>query len=277
MANPMFNERAFAGAGGSVGSLDGTFATQAQTTLGGGPPTTVGGRTMTVGGTCAAAGLMLVVLSVGAVFGWSRVTTSTETLPTGEVVRSAELTSMAWLWVPMLVGLAIALLTAFRPQLARITALPYALIQGVFVGVISHLYDSQTQGVAVRAVVATIGVSAFMLLLYGLRVLRATPKFTKGVIAATFGVLALYVVSWIASIFTGSNFLGTPTPLNILLSLVIVGIAALNLIIDFDFIERGSASGLPASMEWYGGFGLMVTLIWMYLELLRLLSMLQRN
>ena len=113
-----------------------------------------------------------------------------------------------------------------------------------------------------------------MLVLYGLRILRATPRFVKGVIAATFGIMVLYIGSAIFSLFTGNSpsFLSSASPLSIGISVVIVIVAALNLILDFDFIEKGSARGLPAYMDWYAALGLMLTLVWLYLEMLRLLS-----
>jgi uncharacterized YccA/Bax inhibitor family protein len=118
-----------------------------------------------------------------------------------------------------------------------------------------------------------------MLVLYGLRILRATPKFVKGVMAATFGILALYLGSFVFGLITGNrvSFLYDATPLGIGISVVIVIVAALNLILDFDFIERGSKNQLPAYMDWYAAFGLVVTLIWLYLEMLRLLAKLRSN
>ena len=144
-------------------------------------------------------------------------------------------------------------------------------------GMISHLYDAQFNGIVLQAIVATFGVFLAMLALYGLRILRVTPRFVKGVIAATFGVVVLYVGAWLFSLFTDStvSFLHDATPLGIGISVVVVVIAALNLVLDFDFIERGSQNQLPAYMDWYAAFGLVVTLVWLYLEMLRLLAKLR--
>jgi uncharacterized YccA/Bax inhibitor family protein len=287
MANPMFNEAALERVGGGTAVLEGPPppppTTQDRLGYGGGgtppsPPVSVT-RTgaMTIGGTCSATAVMLAVLVVGAWFGWGRVTeTTVERI--GGSVTTAHLDSGGLLLAAVFVGLGLAILTSFRPPLARFTALPYALIEGYVVGAVSHLYDVETKGIALQAVIATVGVFAVMLLLYGLRILRATPRFVKGVIAATFGVMAIYVVGLIAQAF-GSDLgiFHSTSGISILFSVVVVAIAAFNLIIDFDFVERGTAAGLPRSMEWYGAFGLTVTIVWLYLELLRLLSKLQRR
>jgi uncharacterized YccA/Bax inhibitor family protein len=143
---------------------------------------------------------------------------------------------------------------------------------------ISHLYNAQFDGIVIQAVLATFGVFLTMLVLYGLRILRATPKFTKGVIAATFGIMIMYLLSWVMSMFMSdfTPFWANSGLLGIGISVVIVIVAALNLILDFDFIESGSKRGLPAHMDWYAAFGLVVTLIWLYLEMLRLISKLRQ-
>jgi uncharacterized YccA/Bax inhibitor family protein len=136
----------------------------------------------------------------------------------------------------------------------------------------------QFDGIVAQAILATFGVFLAMLVLYGLRILRATPRFVKGVIGATFGIMFLYLGSLIFSLFTGSSpsFLTSASPLSIGISVVIVIVAALNLILDFDFIEKGAQRGLPAYMDWYAALGLMLTLVWLYLEMLRLLSKLRQ-
>jgi uncharacterized YccA/Bax inhibitor family protein len=235
------------------------------------------GRTMTIGGTASVAFLMLMVMFVGAWFGWQQVTTTPAPTVNDPNAATAAISSSAWLWGPLVVGLAFALVTAFVPKIARFTSLPYALAEGIVLGDISHLYDSQSQGIAVQALLATSGVFLTMLALYGLRILRATPKFVKGVVAATFGILAMYMVGWIASMFGADSlrFWNSSSPMGIGISLLIVGVAAFNLILDFDLIERGAKNHAPAYMEWYGAFSLMVTLVWLYLEMLRLLSKLR--
>ena len=170
-----------------------------------------------------------------------------------------------------------AIVTSFPPKLARFPSLVYAAAQGVVLGVVSHMYDLQFNGIVVQAVLGTLGVFVVMLVLFGLRVLRATPRFTKGVIAATFGVMFIYLIGFVMSLFgVDRGFWGTSgSPLGIIISVVVCIVAALNLILDFEFIEQGTKQGLPAYMDWYAGFGLMVTLVWLYLEMLRLLARLQ--
>ncbi len=286
MANPMLNEKLFDRPGGGTGVADrGT----PPTAWGSAPATTwqttpqhpmdapPAGRPMTFGGTSSAAALMLAVIAVGAWFGWQQVTTTPAPTLQDPDAATATISSAAWLWGPLVVGLVLALVTAFMPKIARFTSLPYALAEGVFLGVISHLYDSQSQGIAIQALLATCGVFLTMLALYGLRILRATPKFTKGVIAATLGIGAMYLVGWIASLFGADSlrFWASSSPLGIGISVVIVIVAAFNLILDFDMIERGVQTKAPAYMEWYAAFGLIVTIVWLYLEILRLLSKLR--
>jgi uncharacterized YccA/Bax inhibitor family protein len=283
MANPMFTDSALQRAG----AVDAPAAPPGFQPMGAAGAATAPAaaapyaarrtEAMTIGGTCSATGAMLAVLVVGAWFGWTRVTETTVDTVRGRITQ-VDMPSPGWLVGALVVGLGLALFTAFKPTVARFTALPYALAEGVLLGVISHLYDAQSQGIAIQAVIATIGVFATMLLLYGLRVLRATPKFTKAVVAATVGVAAIYLVALVVRLFGGDlGIFDSTSGLSILFSVVVVGIAAMNLILDFDFIERGTAAGLPKSMEWYGAFGLVVTVVWLYLELLRLLSKLNRR
>lgn len=285
MPNPMLNENTFGsltpvGAGGAsagTATIDATMAS-APTTFGAPPRTTAGTRVMTYGGTASAAGLMLGVLGIGAWFGWGKVIETTALDDLGRQVTTVTMSSPGWLFGAMIGGFAIAILTSFKPQLARFTSLPYAVLQGVVVGMISHLYDVQTKGIAIQAVIATMSVFLVMLAMYSLRVLRATPKFRKGVIGATLGILVLYLVGWVSSLFGASlSFWNSPSLLGIGISVVIVIVAALNLILDFDMIERGVNAKAPAYMDWYGAFGLIVTLVWLYLEMLRLLSKLNRR
>lgn len=243
-------------------------------------PTATRTGTMTMGGVASATALMLAFLVLGAIFGWSRVTTELlgYDVATGNPVYQDSL-PMGWLIGSMAVGFVLAMICSFKPPVARWLSIPYAIAEGVFLGIVSHAYNSQTDGIVVQAVIATCGVFLVMLALYGFRVLRVTPRLAKGIIAATFGVLAVYLVSFISSFFTdsGESFMNSASPLGIGVSVIVVGIAAFNLLLDFDFIERGVQQGLPKHMEWFGAFGLVVTLVWLYLELLRLLSKLQRD
>lgn len=240
--------------------------------------TATGQRVMSLSGVSAAGLTMLVFIVIGAFFGWSQVSVEPVGLDEfGRVVNGASLNNPAVLFISLIAAFGLAIVTAFKPKIARFTAIPYALLEGVVLGLISHLYEVDASGIVLQAILATIAVFSVMLLLYGLRVLRATPKFVKGVIAATFGIVAMYAIGWIISLFS-SNFVpfwASGGVLGIGISLVIVVVASLNLILDFDFIERGSQNNLPAYMDWYAAFGLVLTLVWLYLELLRLLSMLR--
>jgi uncharacterized YccA/Bax inhibitor family protein len=180
--------------------------------------------------------------------------------------------------VGLVVAFVLAIVTMRRPKVARYTAIPYSLCEGFVLGMLSHLIDAQYKGVAIEAVLATIGVFAVMLLLYGLRILRATPKFVKGITAAMVGILGIYLVQLVSNLFGSStNNFTSHSPLSIGFSLIVVAVASLRLIIDFDLIERGSKEGAPRYMEWYAAFGLIVGLVWLYIEILSLLAKLQRR
>lgn len=243
-------------------------------------PIVTDGRTMSLGGVSSATLLMFAFILLGGWWGWTQVSESPNPFfpAPGEPEVIADLKSPGILIGALIIGFGLAIVTAFMPKIARFTAVPYSIAEGVLLGMISHLYDARFSGIVVQAIIATFGVFLAMLVLYGLRILRATPKFTKGVIAATFGIVALYLGSFIFSLITGAevSFLNDAGPLGIGISVVIVIVAALNLILDFDFIEKGSQNGLPAYMDWYAAFGLVVTLVWLYLEMLRLLSKLRQ-
>jgi uncharacterized YccA/Bax inhibitor family protein len=234
---------------------------------------------MTIGGVASATLVMFAFLLVGAWYGWTLVTEIPvlEPLP-GQPAATASIDSPLIVFGAMIGAFILAMVSVFKPKLARFTGVVYALLEGVFLGAISHLYNVQFDGIVAQAILATFGVFLAMLVLYGLRILRATPRFVKGVIGATFGIMFLYLGSLIFSLFTGSSpsFLTSASPLSIGISVVIVIVAALNLILDFDFIEKGAQRGLPAYMDWYAALGLMLTLVWLYLEMLRLLSKLRQ-
>jgi len=236
------------------------------------------GRVMTMGGVAAATGVLFGVLLVTAFFGWQSVTVTQVGIDTaGNPAFSASPNQPILLFASVFVGLGLAIFTAFKPHLARITAPLYAAAEGYFLGAISAIFGAQFQGIVAQAVLATFGVFLVMLVLYGLRILRATPRFVKGVIAATFGIMFMYLGIFVLNLFgVAEGFWTSGSPLGIIVSLVVVCVAALNLILDFDFIERGTEMGLPRYMDWYAGFGLMVTLIWLYLEMLRLLARLRQ-
>jgi len=178
------------------------------------------------------------------------------------------------LWVGVIGGLISALVTFFKKDWAMYTAPIYALFEGLFLGGISAVFNAKYPGIAFQAIGLTFGVLAVLLLVYKAGIIRATEKFKRGIIAATGGIAVFYIINWILSFFGMSVNFASMGLLGIGIQLVIVVVAALNLVMDFDFIEQGSAAGAPKYFEWFGAFGLMVTLVWLYLEILRLLSLL---
>jgi uncharacterized YccA/Bax inhibitor family protein len=182
----------------------------------------------------------------------------------------------AWILPGLLVGLGIAVLTVFRPKLSPYTAPAYAAVEGLVVGAVSAIYDIQFNGIVLQAVMLTGAVFVIMLGLYTSRRIRVTDKLRTTVMVATMAVVAVYAVSLLLRLFgAGVPMIHDSGPIGILFSLAVVGIASFNLLLDFDLIERGVANGAPKWMEWYGAFALLVTLVWLYLELLRLLSKLR--
>tara|TARA_X000000368_G_scaffold390614_1_gene353972 strand:+ start:2695 stop:3456 length:762 start_codon:yes stop_codon:yes gene_type:complete len=172
-----------------------------------------------------------------------------------------------------IIGLIIAIFTIFRKQYAPLTVPLYALSQGLFLGGISFMYSQMIEGIVYNAILLTVAILLSLLLAYRSGIIKPTENFKLGIFAATGGILLFYLISIIASFFgTGFSVLdptnGSMT--SILVSLFVVIIASLNLVLDFDFIEEASENGAPKYMEWYGAFGLLVTLVWLYLEILRL-------
>lgn len=239
------------------------------------------GRTMTIGGTLTATGVLLVLLLATGVIGWMQVTqTSFTPQPTlNDPNPAAQITTNfpGWVFLPAIAALIAGIVLAFKPRLAVVLAPVYVLCFGFTLGAISHMYDLQYDGIVIQAIGATLGVFVMMFFLYATRIVKVTPKLALGIIAATGGIVLLYLVTFILSIFgVDMTFWNEPSPLGIGISVVIVCVAAFNLMLDFNFIEKASAAGEPKYMEWYGAFGLTVTLIWLYLELLRLLSLLKQ-
>ena len=231
---------------------------------------------MSLGGVAAATAVMFAVLLVTAAWGWTTVEIVETVRTDGGPAFSPSITQPLVLVGCLVAALVLAVVTAVRPKLARITGVGYAACEGVVLGMISAYYGALYGGIVAQAVLATLGVFLVMLVLYGLRVLRATPRFVKGVVAATFGIMFMYLGVFVLNLFgVAEGFWSSGSILGIAVSVVVVCVAALNLILDFDFIERGAQSGLPRYMDWYAGFGLLVTLVWLYLEMLRLLARLR--
>lgn len=184
---------------------------------------------------------------------------------------------MPLMWIGIIGGLILALVTTFAKKAAPFTAPAYALLEGLALGGISAFYETRYPGIVIQGVGLTFGTLACLLLAYRTGVVKATENFKLGVVAATGAIALLYIVNLVMGMFGHSmGFIHEGGTVGILFSLVVVTVAALNLVLDFDFIEQGVAAGSPKYMEWYGAFGLLVALVWLYLEMLRLLSKLRK-
>jgi uncharacterized YccA/Bax inhibitor family protein len=282
MQNAILNERRLAEAqagwaaptppspGGQVWAPPTTTAGAPAAPITDGPVSTWRGA-MTVEGTIRKTAVLFAILLAAAYAGW-QATPEPEQLADGSIQYGFPGVAL----VGVAIGFAAVIALMFRPQLAKFIAPVYAVGQGFAVGAISAYYNTFFNGIVVQAVGATLGVFAVMLLLYQTRIIKVTEKFRRVVILATLGVMAFYLVSFIVNLFGREvPFLREPTALGIGFSILVSGLAALNLTLDFDFIERGTKAGLSKDFEWYAGFGLMVTIVWLYLELLRLLALLQ--
>ena len=172
-------------------------------------------------------------------------------------------------------GFIVAIITVFRKEWAPITVPIYAILEGGLLGGVSFMYNSLYDGIVTNAIFLTVGILLSLLIAYRSGYIKATENFKLGVFAATGGIAIVYLINFIMSFF-GSSMgvmqIDNASPMSIGFSAIVVIIAALNLVLDFDFIEEGAEKGAPKYMEWYGAFGLLVTLIWLYLEILRLLA-----
>jgi len=183
---------------------------------------------------------------------------------------------MPWAMGGALFGFVIAIVTTFKAEWSPFTAPLYAAAEGLLLGALSALFEMRFPGIVLQAVGLTIGTLITLLGCYLSGVIKATENFKLGVVAATGGVCLVYLATIVLSLFSVSvPFIHSAGPVGILFSGAVVVIAAMNLVLDFDFIEQGAEHGAPKYMEWYGAFGLMVTLIWLYIAMLRLLSKLR--
>ncbi|WP_158549169.1 Bax inhibitor-1/YccA family protein [Lysobacter silvisoli] len=224
-------------------------------------------QAMSLNGTVNKTGLLLLLTVLTAAFAWSQIS-----VVNGEIAGP---------FLPLALGGAIggfvlAMVTVFKKEWAPVTAPLYALVEGLFLGAISSMFEARYPGIVMQAVMLTFGTLFGLLLAYRSGLIKATENFKLGVAAATGGIFVLYLVSF------GMRLFGKEMPyihesglIGIGFSLFVVVVAALNLVLDFDFIETGVEQRAPKYMEWYAAFGLMVTLVWLYIEFLRLLSKLQ--
>lgn len=245
------------------------------------PPAGVGGpvsadrKVMTIGGTASATAVLLLLLLVAGWYGWQQVTVTTgPVLADGTTQSSVDVPG--WLFLSMIAGLGIAIVTIIKPTIARFTAPLYAVAEGLLLGVISRVFEVDYSGIVLQAVLLTIGVFVVMLVLFATGAIKVTEKLRLAIIASTLAIAMVYLVSLVASFFgSGVPFIHDAGPVGIIFSLVVVGVASMNLLLDFDLVQRGVAARAPKYMEWYAAFGLMITLVWLYLELLRLLAKLR--
>jgi len=243
--NPMFRSNAF--------QPDATFDETDST------------QRMTLAGAINKTGILLVLCLVSAGYVWNQFFQSSEPPAVNGLMM-----------LGLLGGLAMAMVTIFKRQWAGLTAPAYALLQGLAMGGISAMFEMQYPGIVIQAVGLTFGTLAVLLLAYKTGLIKPTENFRFMIVAATGGIAVLYLVSFVMSFFgTSIGFIHSNGLFGIGFSVFVVAIAALNLVLDFDFIEAGAEQGAPKYMEWYGAFSLMVTLVWLYLEILRLLAKLR--
>ena len=246
--NPALSQQAFARATAEVG---------------------VSADAMTETGTYAKAGVLLAILIAAATFGWTQV----EVIPVGARRIAVE---PAWVWLAFLISFLLGFAGVFAVRAGVVIAPLYALSQGLILGVGARYFDLQFEGIVLQAVVATVCVFCATLLLYASGVIKVTSRLVLGVVVAMGALGVLYVTSWLLAIFGVSfRFFSEPTPLGIIFSLGVVVLGALSLPLDFEFIRRAAAGGAPKALEWYGAFGLLLSMLWMYVSILRLLALLR--
>jgi uncharacterized YccA/Bax inhibitor family protein len=211
---------------------------------------------MTLDGAVNKTAILLSLCFAGAFFGWN--------LP-GLIMPAA------------IIGFVLAFITIFRsPAKAKVTAIPYAFVEGLMLGGITGFAESIYPGIAINAVGLTFAIVAAMLFFYKSGIIKPTENFKLMIWSGIVGVFSLYLINFIMMFFGNSiGFIHSNGTFGILFSLFVVGLASMTLVLDFDFIEEAADKGLPKYMEWYSAFSLMVTLIWLYMEVLRLLMKLQ--
>lgn len=268
MANPLLTDKAM-GLGNLVKRND-SWAPPTVEPMNDGPVTRWDGGIMTIAGTASATMMLLVLILASATVTWL----SIDAPAPGEMVQIP----FGWVIGGFIIGLIAVMVGSFKPHLARIAAPIYALAEGVVLGAISRAYSEQYNGIVLQAVGATLGVFVVMLLLYRSRIIKVTDRTRRIVMGAMMGLMAFYLVSFVIGMFGSMpSFISDASPMGIAFSLFVAGLAAFSLALDFDMIEKGVANKLPAHMEWFCALGLVVTLVWLYLEILRLLSKLREN
>jgi uncharacterized YccA/Bax inhibitor family protein len=223
----------------------------------------VGHDRMTINGTVNRTGFLILLVVAAAWFSWTRSAPG----------PGRTIAANPYIVIGALGGFVLGLITVFAKKAAPITAPIYAVLEGLFLGGISAMFEARFPGIAAQATFATFGTLAGLLFAYRSGLIKATENFKLGVFAATAGIAILYLISFVLGFFGKSiPYIHQSGAIGIGFSVFVVIIAALNLVLDFDFIERGAEVGAPKYMEWYGAFGLLVTLVWLYIEILRLLA-----
>ena len=282
MPNPILNDKNFEEAragwaaptspspGGAVWGPPGTPPTGRP--IDDGPVSPWRSGMMTVRGAITATGVLFVLLLASATVGWL----ATKSAETVDGQLQIDFPPLAL--VGVIVGFVAVIVCYFKPRLAKYLGPVYAVGEGFFLGAVSKVFEEQWDGIVVQAAGATIAVFAVMLALYNTRIIKVTDRFRRIVILATLGVMVLYLASFVMRLFGAEiSFLSSPSALGIGFSVFVCVLAALNLALDFDFIERGARAGLAKDYEWVAAVGLLVTIVWLYLELLRLLAKLRQN
>ncbi|MGE4158160.1 MAG: Bax inhibitor-1/YccA family protein [Planctomycetota bacterium] len=222
-----------------------------------------GSGVMTIQGTVTKCYLLVGILVAAGLYTWNQ-------------AASGNAAVMGWITGGALVGLGCALVLMFARSLAPFLAPAYAVAEGVVLGGLSYVFEMRYPGIAGQAITLTVGTLLGLLTAYRTGLIKPSENFKLGVFAATGGIALFYLGTWIASFFgVHMSFLHDSSPLGIAFSGLLVLLAAFNLVLDFDFIEEGARRGLPKNTEWIAAFGLLVTLVWLYVELLRLLARLQ--
>ena len=240
--NPILNDKAFSRAG------------------------VAGADAMTVNGTIQKTAAMLFLLMCSGAYTW------TVTRVDGGAA------AMPWAMGGVIGGLISVLVMCFKQDWSPVLGPAYALLEGLFLGALSSILEAQFHGIVLTAAMLTVGTLGVMLFVYRMGWIRATENFKMGIVAATGGIMVVYLVSMVLNMFGREiPYIHQSGAIGIGFSLFVVAIAALNLVLDFDFIEQGAAQGAPRYMEWFAGVGLLVTLVWLYVEILRLLAKLNRR
>ncbi len=273
MSNPVFNEATMKQASQTwAPPVAGTHTAPQPATDG---PVSTWKKAMTVQGTVTATAVLFVIFMVAAVFGWTQATGPQVRTEAGELVDTYQFPAIAT--VGIIVGFVAVLAAYFKPQLAKWLGPVYSIGYGFAVGAISKGYETFQDGIVLQAAGATVAVFAVMLVMYRTRIIKVTENYRRVVIGATLGIMLLYLVSFVMSLFGAEiAFINSPSWIGIGFSVLVCALAAANLALDFDLIERGTEMRLPKDYEWVAALGLLVTLVWLYLELLRLLSKLRQ-